>query len=110
MSSIKNIFINHSNFLSIQIPPRNSLVGSLYGQSVAPSIPPRVSSPSIASTSGGSQISNLPQSNSTGSINQSTKAFLENEGAHLGVQLRHKGREQRNPSGDLIDLSNGVDE
>lgn len=107
MRSIKNIFINHSNFFSIQIPPRNSLVGSLYGQSVAPSIPPRVSSPSIASTSGGSQISNLPQSNSTGSINQSTKAFLENEGA---VQMRHKGREQRNPSGDLIDWSNGVDE
>lgn len=91
--------------LNFQLPPRTSLQGQNTYQQAAPAIPPRVSSPSSGSigSCSSNSLSQLPQSNSTGSLNQVTKAFLEAE----GIQLRKKNRNQ---SGDLIDLSNGADE
>lgn len=74
-----------------KLPPRSSLTG-IYQP--APAIPPRGSSPSNISTT------SIPHSNSTGQVNKFTEE----------VQLRRRFKEHKNPSGDLIDLSNGNDE
>lgn len=74
-----------------KLPPRNSLP-AMYQP--APALPPRGTSPS--NISGAS----IPHSNSTGQVNKFTE----------DVQLRRKFKEHKNPSGDLIDLSNGNDE
>lgn len=75
-----------------QLPPRNTPTQQL-NYHAPPVIPPRSSVPS--------SVVSMPQSSSM----STTSSKYDGE-----VQLRRKPKSEKNPSGDLIDLDNGLDE